>query len=279
MATPSAAYKQAAIEQWTADPCEQHSADGAPGTREYFYRLLKARDAYAGWLRVELGYQNASGRRVLDVGCGQGIDVANYALAGAQITGVDLTPRHVELARTHLAALGLTASIVRGDAESLPFASADFDRVVSNGVLHHTPDFPAALREIRRVLRPGGTATIIVYHQNSLHYWVNQVLLQGVLERQLFREGSMERVLSRNVEFSRIDAQPLVRVYTRRDVRRLMAAAGFASVRTRVHQFKLEDAFLIAWLSRAVPPLRRVDLQERIGRLAGWYVVGHGRAA
>ena len=96
-----------------------------------------------------LGYDEARGLRVLDVGCGQGIDVYRYALAGAQATGIDLTPRHVELARRHLSAMRLDAEIVEGDAESMPFGDATFDRVSSNGVLHHTPDLPAALREIR----------------------------------------------------------------------------------------------------------------------------------
>ena len=66
----------------------------------------------------ELDYAGSTGLDVLDVGCGQGIDVARYAQAGATATGVDLTPRHVELARAHLAALGLDATIELGDAES-----------------------------------------------------------------------------------------------------------------------------------------------------------------
>src|SRR4051812_35664119 len=247
-------YKRAAIEQWTADPCG--SAAGEPGTREYFEALLEARAQHAPWISSALDYAGARGLRVLDVGCGQGIDVARYALAGANVTGIDLTPRHVALARSHMAALGLDAEIVQGDAERLPFADGTFDRASSTGVLHHTPDMPAALREIRRVLRPGGRARIVVYNKRSLHYWVNQFLRAGILQRQLLRDRSMVAVLSRNVEYSTVGATPLVRAYTPRRIRRLLRASGFASVRTYVRQFDVEDAFLYHGLADRFERLR-----------------------
>ena len=76
-------YKQAAIEQWTADPCGANAAGGEPGSGEYFERLLAARHDYAPWMAEELDYAGSTGLEVLDVGCGQGIDVARYAQAGA----------------------------------------------------------------------------------------------------------------------------------------------------------------------------------------------------
>ena len=224
MASPTD-HKQAAIQQWTADPCGP--AAGEPGSREYFEDLLRGRDRYAAWLHDSLGYRETAGRDVLDVGNGQGIDLYHYAASGARATGID---------------------------------DASFDRVSSNGVLHHTPDMSAALREIRRVLRPGGEARIIVYNRSSLHYWINQVLLQGIIRRQLFEERSMEGVLSRGVEVSSIDARPLVRVYSPRQMRRLLAQAGFP-----VHM-----------LASRVSKLQDPDVLDRIGRAAGWYVIARG---
>src|SRR3954454_22371006 len=104
--TPDTVAKQAAIEQWTADPCGSSEVDQEPGSRSYFEDLLQMRDDYGLWMHEELDYAGATGLKVLDVGSGQGIDVARYAQAGAIATGVDLTPRHVELARTHLRAMG-----------------------------------------------------------------------------------------------------------------------------------------------------------------------------
>jgi ubiquinone/menaquinone biosynthesis C-methylase UbiE len=273
-----AGYKHAAIEQWTADPCGEVVATGEPGTRWYFESLDRARRDYAPWMEEELGYAGTAGLDVLDVGCGQGIDLVRYARAGARATGVDLTPRHVELAQAHLAAMQLPGTAVVGDAERLPFADAMFDRVSSNGVLHHTPDIAAALREIRRVLRPGGEARVIVYNRSSLHYWFNQVLYWGLFKRRLLTERSMQGVLSSSVEYTSGGGRPLVRVYTTRQVRRLLEDAGYRDVTTRVRHFNAQEAFPTALLKSRVAALRDPAVLDRIGRVAGWYVVATGRA-
>jgi ubiquinone/menaquinone biosynthesis C-methylase UbiE len=265
--------KLSAIECWTADPCG--SVEGAPGTYEYAERLVDARRAYAPWMADALGYARTAGLDVLDVGCGQGIDLVEYARAGARGTGLDLTPRHVELARAHLSALGLGGTVVEGDAESLPFLDASFDRVSSNGVLHHTPDIEAALREIYRVLRPGGEARIVLYNRCSAHYWLWQVAWQGLAKGGLRRESSMLGVLSASVERSSIGARPLVRVYSPAQVRASLRRAGFERAQTLTRHFWWGD---IPYGSAAerIPPLRSQALQHRIGRVAGWYVIGIG---
>lgn len=269
--------KQAAIDQWTADPCGSTDVDREPGSRKYFEELLAMRERYAPWMADSLGYREMEGLTVLDVGCGQGIDVGRYALAGATVTGVDLTPRHVELARAHVASLGLTATIVLGDAEQLPFDDASFDRVSSNGVLHHTPDMPAALGEIRRVLRADGEARIIIYNKASLHYWLDQVLKEGLLRGGLWRERSMAGVLSAGVERSSIGARPLVRVYTPRRLRRLLLDAGFSEVETHVRHFHVRSAFPYALAASRVAKLRDQRILQAIGRRAGWYVIARAR--
>lgn len=272
-------YKQAAIDQWTADPCGEVVAEGETGTRRYFEKLLESRDDYAYWMHETLGYAETDGLDVLDVGCGQGIDVVRYALGGARVTGMDLTPRHVELAKLHTAAMGLDVTIIEGDAEAMPFPDESFDRVSSNGVLHHTPDMPTALREIHRVLRPGGQTCVIVYNRSSLHYWVNQVAYHGIGRGEIFRERSMAGVLSRNVEYSSTGARPLVRVYSPRQVRRLLTEAGFANVSTTIRHFHAEDAFVTHALARHISRLRDPHTLARIGRMAGWYIVGRGSRA
>jgi ubiquinone/menaquinone biosynthesis C-methylase UbiE len=210
------------------------------------------------------------------VGSGQGIDLARYAQAGAEATGIDLTPRHVELANAHLAALGLPGEAVRGDGERLPFDDGAFDRVSSNGVLHHTPDMDAALREIRRVLKPGGSATVIVYNRDSLHYWVHQVLTRGILLGGLIRERSMAGVLSSGVEYSSIGARPLVRVYGRRQLKAMLEEAGFERVTVHARHFRSSDTVPTRLLARALPALRDPERLDRIGRRAGWYLVARG---
>jgi ubiquinone/menaquinone biosynthesis C-methylase UbiE len=274
MITPIEA-KRAAIEQWTADPCG-YDSEHEPGSRPYIEDLNVGQRTYAPWMDEILDYEHACGLRVLDVGCGQGIDVVRYAMAGAHVTGIDLTPRHVDLARRHVAALGLDATIVEGDAEAMPFAAESFDRISSNGVLHHTPSISAALREIRRVLIAGGEARVIVYNRRSFHYWISQVLSQGLLHRQLLQERSMAGVLSRGVERSSIGARPLVCVYSSRELRRILQDAGFENVHTTVRHFQATDTPLSAWAARRSEALRSPRVLDRIGRIGGWYLVGYG---
>lgn len=213
----------------------------------------------------QLDYAGAAALEILDAGCGQGIDLCEFALAGARVTGVDLTPRHVELARVHSAEAGVRATVIEADVEDLPFADNSFERVVSNGVLHHTPNIEAAVREIRRVLQPAGTATLILYNRNSFHYWLRCFLWLGIKDRWILRERGMAGVLSATVEKTSIGARPLVRVYSQRQVRKLLQSTGFSEVRTWVSPYRPEDSPLTQRLPFRVPVQ------------AGWYIVAHAR--
>jgi SAM-dependent methyltransferase len=146
---------------------------------------------------------------------------------------------------------------------------------LSNGVLHHTPNLDASLREIHRVLRPGGEARIILYNRHSLHYWLGQVFWEELVRGGLRREQSMLGVLSAGVERSSVGARPLVRVYSARDVRVALYRVGFGTVRTLARHFHWEDIPHATLLGRA-PALRSEAMQARIGRVAGWYVIGIG---
>lgn len=269
-------WKSAAVEQWTSDPCGPETGALVPGTKDYAKALLEGRAEYAPWMTEELGYAGTAGLRVLDVGCGQGIDLMLYAMSGAVATGVDLTPRHAELARRHLASLGLEAEVVDGDAEELPFPDKQFDRVSSNGVLHHTPDIESALRSVYRVLRPGGQARVIVYNRNSFHYWITQVLDHGLLRRKLFKEGSMEGVMSTTVEKTSVDARPLVKVYSRKDMKALLEAAGFVGVSAHARHYRIGDTQVTKLLARVIRPVKKPSFLDRLGRIGGWYVIATG---
>lgn len=100
------------------------------------------------------------GVRLLDVGCGAGGWHARLAGAGANIVGMDLMPGMLLEARSSGSSLQPEPKFVLGDAQTLPFASASFDRILCSGVLYHVADCERALHELKRVLRPGGRAVI-----------------------------------------------------------------------------------------------------------------------
>ncbi len=102
------------------------------------------------------------GKRVLDLGCGAGQLSADLVDRGASVTGIDVSPAMIELARTRL---GDRARFEVGDLDDpLPFEAASFDLVVASLVLHYLEDWASVLGEVRRVLRPAGTMIASTHH-------------------------------------------------------------------------------------------------------------------
>ena len=123
-----------------------------------------------------------AGKQVLEIGCGAGPASCLFAENGAHVRAIDLTETGVEMTRRHTT--DLDVKVERMDAEQMSFADASFDHVFSWGVLHHTSNPERAFAEVVRVLRPGGTALIMVYNRASALYWIKGaiwLLLRGKL--------------------------------------------------------------------------------------------------
>lgn len=126
-------------------------------------------------------FAEAEGKKVLEIGIGLGADHQMFAASGCELHGIDLTDRAIRHTRQRLAAFGLKSELKVGDAEHLDFPNESFDIVYSWGVLHHSPNTPAAIREVWRVLKTDGVARIMIYHTRSLvgmMLWVRYGLLR-----------------------------------------------------------------------------------------------------
>lgn len=163
---------------WQANPCGTKFSDAEPGSRLFYERVEAHRYAKEWHIPEAAGFAKSTGLKVLEIGCGLGTDGAQFAKAGADYTGIDLTEAAVDLARKRFELFGLEGSFRVSDAENLDFPSDTFDLVYSHGVLHHTPDTARAIREVHRVLKPGGRAVIMLYHRNSYNYRVNICILR-----------------------------------------------------------------------------------------------------
>jgi len=109
---------------------------------------------------------------VLEVGVGNGSHAALLAQHSQSFTGIDITDYACESTRKRFEIFGLSGSIQQADVEHLPFPDSSFDFVWSWGVIHHSANTKNALKEIHRVLRPGGRAIVMVYHRGWWNYYI-----------------------------------------------------------------------------------------------------------
>ena len=163
---------------WNAEPCGSRYL----GAQEDFAAHARARYELEPYIREFAGFDRAKGKRVLEVGTGMGADYLEWLKGGAIATGVDLSSASLERARKRCELAGFTPDLQRADAEHLPFPDDTFDVVYSYGVMHHSPDTAQCVREARRVLKPGGSLRIMVYHHRSwtgLMLWLRYGFLRG----------------------------------------------------------------------------------------------------
>jgi SAM-dependent methyltransferase len=133
----------------------QYSDDDKLRVRIETHERYSERQGFHHWVIAQVAAER--GHRLLDVGSGPGSDY-HPLLEGVDIVAVDTS-------------LGMLAKVrakrVNADAQALPFADASFDRVMCNHMLYHVPDKAGALREMRRVARPGARVTITANLRSS----------------------------------------------------------------------------------------------------------------
>jgi ubiquinone/menaquinone biosynthesis C-methylase UbiE len=142
---------------------------------------------YFGYLE-KMPVSGADGLTVLDFGCGPGYDLVGFATQScpAQLIGVDVSSASLAEAQERIALHGIIPELHHHDVlvAPLPVATQSVDLVHSSGVLHHMQSMEPAVAELRRVLKPGGTAQFMVYHTDSLwlHLYVayERQIVQGI---------------------------------------------------------------------------------------------------
>jgi 2-polyprenyl-3-methyl-5-hydroxy-6-metoxy-1,4-benzoquinol methylase len=156
---------------------------------------------YARWRTSELGALteslekeavfalagNLAGKRVLDVGSGDGAYSIRAAQLGANVTGLDISPMMLDAARRRAEAAGVSLEWLEGRAEALPFPAASFDVVIAVTVLCWVSDASAAVQEMTRVLRPGGIVVIGELGRYSL--WASARRIRGWFGEKFWREA------------------------------------------------------------------------------------------
>jgi SAM-dependent methyltransferase len=263
-----------------------------PGTVEFFADVERHRYSAEPHIPDVVRFDRWAGRDVLEAGCGIATDGVRFARSGARYTGLDFSTTALELARRRFALEGRPGAFVHGSVTALPFSDASFDLVYSHGVIHHIADTQRAVDEFQRVLRPGGKALVMVYHRDSLNYFVTVMGVRRALAAMLVVPGAVRafarvtrerpEVLGRHRALLRDHGiryladgalflsnntdgpgNPLSKVFSRADARTLFKA--FADVRFDVR-------FLNLRLYPGGRSLESTRLGRRLERHVGWHL-------
>jgi len=173
-------------------------------------------------------YENFAGKRVLEIGCGAGIDSCEFARNGANVISVDFTEAGVKL--TKELTRRYNGDVARCSATVLPFNDSAFDVVYSFGVIHHVPDIDKVMAEISRVLKHSGIFMGMVYNKESLlyaylmyYYGIKEKMIQNVSEEELISRFSERR-----------EGCPYTKAYTTSELNALLSRYGLVNIDIRV---------------------------------------------
>jgi len=211
-------------------------------------------------------YQEVAGKDVLEIGCGAGLVASHLARNGARLVAVDITANAIGITRERFRLAGLKGALMQMEGESLALKDSSFDFVVSWGVIHHSGDMAAILREIHRVLKPGGRAHIMVYNRRSLRYQVYCRFWLGVIGMRLVNNNIDEIAGSITDGF-------IARHLTKREFREL--ASPFSRI-----DFSFSDesistfTYLVGKFHKLLKPFPRLmaALERGLARRWGWYM-------
>ncbi len=155
---------------WNSHIHDLELAKHPVGSKGFFEDLNEYRFDKLRYLPKVVDFNGYKGKKLLEVGCGVGIDAVRFARGGAIVTGVDLSETAIELAKKNFSHNELAGDFRVGNGEALEFADNSFDVVYAHGVIQYTANAQKLVDELRRVVKPGGEVIMMVYNRHS---WLN----------------------------------------------------------------------------------------------------------
>ncbi|MBS1976054.1 MAG: class I SAM-dependent methyltransferase [Bacteroidetes bacterium] len=173
---------------WNQNPVGSNFVEYESG-KAFYEEYDRFRYRTEGHILSELDEIDFMGKKVLEIGLGQGADSMQIINRGALYYGIDLTDESVKRLKERFALFNLPFQDIRkSNAQNIPYSDGFFDIVYSHGVIHHSPDIEIIVSEIYRVLKNGGLGVIMLYHKQSINYYLSIGLLRrmGLLLIVLF---------------------------------------------------------------------------------------------
>jgi len=164
---------------WNLRPCNIRHSRLPVGTVAYFDEVERRKYFVEPHIPGFADFSRWNGKKVLEIGCGIGTEAVNFARAGADYTGLDLSEVSLDIARTRFRVFGLNGQLIQCNAEYLLDAVGpdSFDLVYSFGVLHHIPCPERVVDGIRKVIRADGELRVMLYARNS---WKSIMIDEGL---------------------------------------------------------------------------------------------------
>ena len=259
---------------WDSNPCGGNWKSYAD-----FLTWIQRTEPYAFQI---MGQYDWAGKRVLDVGCGQGTLLNYLSRYGATMFGVDMSISSLCRASTGATELGLSSlvHIAAANAERLPFPAAVFEAVVCFGVLHHTSDTQAGVKELWRILKPGGVAIVMLYRSGNPKWWATRLIrsfsfwMDGILRKdqpfaeRIRKKQGIDDV--RGTALLELFGVPILKAFSNRQARKMFAM--FSKVEISNHQPGFERlADIVKGFGLIKKLLQRLD--RRFKNIWGFYQV------
>jgi ubiquinone/menaquinone biosynthesis C-methylase UbiE len=243
-------------EYWNAHIHDLAVAKHSVGTKGFFDDLDEYRFDKLRYLPQVVDFNGFRGQRLLEIGCGVGIDLIRFAKGGARVTGVDLAPQSIQLAKKNFELRGLHAELHVMNGEALEFDDGSFDVVYAHGVLQYTAHAEKMAKEMHRVLKPGGQAIAMVYNRIS---WLHALSL--VMKVELEHEDA-----------------PVLKKYSTGEFKKLLSP--FSTSRIVPERFPVASRLHQGWKALAynrifVPAFNFIP--RSLVRPLGWHLMAYCR--
>ena len=212
----------------TSKEIKEYWNNRTPYTWGNYQDMRKLRYGLQDYMLDTFRFHDWKGKRILEIGCGSGIDSIEFAKSGAKVYATDMSDKAVNHTKNLFKELKLNGKISKADATNLPFENAFFDLVYVYGVLHHIPHVERAIDEIHRVLKPTRRCFAMLYHRDSLLYYYSIIYLGGVVYKG-FDKGLTEKELLAKYSEAKL-GNPYSRVYTRDEAIRVFYNSGFSNI-------------------------------------------------
>jgi len=236
---------------WDDRPCNVRHSSKEVGTKEYFNEVERKKFFVEPHILDFTEFSKWEGKKVLEIGCGLATVGLNFALNGADYTGVELSESSLELAKQRFEVFEQTGKFYSGNAEELStFVPAEtYDLVYSFGVIHHSPHPEKIISEIKKYMNENSVLKIMLYAKDS---WKNYMIESG-LDQPEAQYGC-----------------PIANTYTKQDVVDLLDGYEVLSIEQdhifpyQIEPYKNGEYVRQPWFESMPPEMFRV-LEKNLG--------------